>query len=144
METKPLIVNRTFSVPIHKVWTAITEKDQMKEWYFQLEEFKAEKGFKFRFSGGDENVQYLHECEVLECDPPNKLSYSWRYPEYEGYSVLTWELFDEGGNKTRLRLRHEGLESFPQNNENFRVESFSAGWNYIINESLSAFLEKRS
>ncbi|TKC03650.1 SRPBCC family protein [Pedobacter frigoris] len=141
MEAKPLIVERTYNAPIEKVWKAITDRDQMKEWYFELEEFKAEKGFKFQFTGGDENVQYLHECEVLVCEPPHKLSYSWRYPDYKGYSVLTWELFKEGENKTRLKLSHEGLESFPQENPNFRVESFTGGWNYFINEALTNFVE---
>ena len=141
METKPLIVERIYNAPIQKVWSAITDKNQMKEWYFDLETFKAEKGFKFQFTGGDENVQYLHECEILVCDPPNKLSYSWTYPDYKGYSVLTWELFEEDESKTRLRLTHEGLESFPQENPNFRIESFTGGWNYFINEALPNFVE---
>lgn len=141
METKPLVLERTYNAPIQKVWDAITNRDQMKEWYFEFEEFKPEKGFKFQFTGGDENVQYLHECEVLVSDAPNKISYSWRYPEYKGYSVLTWELFSEAENRTRLKLTHEGLESFPQENPNFRVESFTGGWNYFVNEALPAFVE---
>lgn len=142
METKPLIVERLYHAPIEKVWKAITDRDQMKEWYFELQEFKAEKGFKFQFTGGDENVQYLHECEVLLVDPPHKLSYSWRYPQYEGNSVLTWALFAEDENKTRLKLTHEGLESFSKNNRDFRIESFTAGWNYFVNQALPSFLEK--
>jgi uncharacterized protein YndB with AHSA1/START domain len=141
METKPLVVERIYNAPIQKVWSAITDKNQMKEWYFDLETFKAEKGFKFQFTGGDENVQYLHECEILVCDPPNKLSYTWTYPDFKGYSVLTWELFEEDESKTRLRLTHEGLESFPQDNPNFRIESFTGGWNYFINEALPNFVE---
>jgi len=141
METKPLIVERIYNAPIQKVWSAITDKNEMKEWYFDLETFKAEKGFKFQFTGGDENVQYLHACEILICDPPNKLSYSWTYPEYKGYSVLTWELFEEDEHKTRLRLTHEGLESFPQDNPNFKLESFMGGWNYFIKEALPNFVE---
>lgn len=142
METKPLILERTYRAPIARVWTAITDRDQMRQWYFELEEFKAEKGFKFQFSCEDQEVNYLHACEVLVSDPPNKLSYSWTYPEYKGYSVLTWELFDEGDNRTRLKLTHEGLESFPQENPNFRIESFKGGWNHFLNEALPAFVEE--
>lgn len=143
METKPLIVEYSYNAPVERVWKAITERDQMKDWYFELEEFKAEEGFRFQFTGGDENVQYLHECEVVIADPPHKLSHSWTYPEYEGYSVVTWELFSEGEHKTRLRLSHEGLESFPQESPNFRVESFTAGWNFILGESLKNYVEAR-
>jgi uncharacterized protein YndB with AHSA1/START domain len=143
MGTQPLIVERSYNAQIEKVWKAITDKDQMKEWYFELEEFKAEKGFKFRFTGGDENVQYLHECEVLFVDPPHKLSYSWIYPEYSGgYSVVTWELFEEGEKKTRLKLTHEGIDSFPKDNPNFAVTSFTNGWNFILGDSLKDFVEK--
>lgn len=141
METKPLIVERVYNAAIEKVWKAITDRDQMKEWYFDLQEFKPEVGFRFQFTGGDDHVQYLHECEVLVVDPPHKLSYSWRYPDYRGYSVLTWELFEEGKNRTRLKLTHEGLESFPHENPNFRVESFTGGWNYFVNEGLTSFVE---
>lgn len=142
METKPLIIEFSYNAPILSVWKAITEKEQMKEWYFQLEDFRAKKGFKFQFTGGDENVQYLHECEVIFSDPPNKLSYSWTYPEHnEGYSVVIWELFSEGDDRTRLQLTHQGLDSFPRDNPNFAVESFTAGWNYILGESLKKYLE---
>ncbi|WP_316818617.1 SRPBCC domain-containing protein [Pedobacter nyackensis] len=142
METKPLIVECTYHAPIEKVWEAITDRDQMKEWYFELEEFKAEKGFKFQFTGGDEKEQYLHVCEVLFVDEPNKISYTWTYPEHNtGYSVVSWELFKEGEQETRLKLSHEGLDSFPKDHPNFAVASFTAGWTFIIGESLKKYLE---
>ena len=57
----------------------------MKEWYFDLEEFKAEPGFTFSFKGiGKEGESYLHLCEVKEVLPNRKLSYTWRYDGYEG------------------------------------------------------------
>ncbi|WP_276090030.1 SRPBCC domain-containing protein [Pedobacter sp. JY14-1] len=143
MKTSPLIVERTYTVPVEKVWAAITEKDQMRKWYFDLKAFKPESGFQFEFTGGDENVQYLHRCEVLSADAPNRLSHTWTYPEHnDGYSVVTWELMGEGPGTTTVRLTHEGLESFPDNDPNFAVESFTAGWNFILGESLRKFLEE--
>jgi uncharacterized protein YndB with AHSA1/START domain len=145
METQPLIVERTYNAPISKVWKAITDKNQMKEWYFELEEFRAEKGFKFQFFGGDEKEQYLHVCEVLIVEPPHKLSYSWTYPGHNtGYSVVTWELFEEGERKTRLKLTHEGLDSFPKDKPNFAVTSFTEGWNSILGDSLKKYVEEET
>ncbi len=141
MQTKPLIVERTYNAHIDKVWKAITDRDQMKEWYFDLKEFRAEKGFKFSFTGGDDTVQFLHECEVIAADPPHKLSYSWTYPDHGGYSVVMFELFSEGEKKTRVKLSHEGLESFPKDNPNFAVASFTEGWNSILGESLKNYVE---
>lgn len=141
METKPLIVERTYNAPIEKVWKAITDRSQMKEWYFDLEDFKPEKGFKFSFTGGDEHVQYVHNCEVLEADPPNKLSHTWTYEANPGYSVVTWELFKENEKQTRVKLSHEGLPSFSNGDPNFEVSSFTKGWNSILGESLRKYLE---
>ena len=70
-----------------------------------------------------------------------KLKYSWRYDGYEGNSFVTFELFAEG-NSTRLKLTHEGLETFPINNPDFRKENFVEGWTQLIGLSLKEFLEK--
>jgi uncharacterized protein YndB with AHSA1/START domain len=143
MEAKPLIVECSYNVPIERIWTAITDKEQMKEWYFELDEFRAEKGFIFHFTVGDDKIQYLHECEVLVADAPDKLIYSWTYPEHNnGYSVVTWELFDQGENCTLLKLTHTGLDSFPQESANFALSGFKAGWNFILGESLAKYLKK--
>ena len=135
-----LVIERTFNASIDKVWRAITDKAAMKQWYFDLADFKPEVGFAFRFSGGDKCNEYVHLCEVTEVIPGRKLAYSWGYEGYEGASVLSFELFDEG-DKTRLILIHTGLETFPQDNPAFAKSSFAGGWANIIGEKLKAFLE---
>ena len=60
MKNEPVIIERTYKASIERVWKAITDKDQMKQWHFDLAEFKPEVGFKFQFYGGDEKKQYLH------------------------------------------------------------------------------------
>lgn len=141
MTSEPFVIERTYHAPVEKVWQALTNKDQMKQWYFDLSEFKPEVGFEFQFEGGSDAKTYRHLCKITEVDPEKKLAYSWRYEGYEGYSVVTFELFDEGSS-TRLKLTHEGLETFPQNNADFAKESFAAGWTYITGTSLANFVEK--
>jgi uncharacterized protein YndB with AHSA1/START domain len=141
MKTEPFEIERTYNVAVEKVWQAITDKDKMKQWYFNLEEFKPEVGFEFRFYGGSKEQQYLHICKITEVIPGKKLTHSWQYENYPGESFVTFELFDEG-NKTRLKLTHTGLETFPQNSKDFSRESFTKGWNHIIGTSLPAYLEK--
>ncbi|MES2688906.1 MAG: SRPBCC domain-containing protein [Bacteroidota bacterium] len=138
----PFEIERTYNAPVEKVWKAITDKNEMKKWYFDLEEFKPEVGFEFTFDAGDEtkNVSFVHQCRVTEAIPNKKLSYTWKYRDYEGSSEVTFELFDEGG-KTRLKLTHTGLESFPQNSPFFVRESFAQGWTDIIGRSLKEYLE---
>jgi len=142
MNQEPLIKEVTINAPVSKVWNAITNKEQMKEWYFDIAEFKPQVGFNFQFEGGTENKTYLHSCEITEIEEGKKLTHSWRYDGYEGNSFVTWELFDENG-KTRLKLTHTGLETFPVSNPDFVRSNFEAGWNEIIGKSLVKHLETR-
>lgn len=139
MEHKPIIVERVYDSPISKVWKAITDKTEMKNWYFDLAEFKPEVGFEFEFMGGTEENQFLHLCEVTEVVPEKKLTYSWRYDGYEGNSFVTFELFAEE-NKTRLKLTHRSLETFPKKKD-FARTNFEQGWDSILNTSLKVYLE---
>lgn len=47
MEARSVVAERIFNVDKKMVWRAITEKELMKQWYFDLAEFKPEVGFKF-------------------------------------------------------------------------------------------------
>lgn len=143
MKDTPFIIERTYNAPLALVWKAITNRDDMKKWYFDLAEFKPEVGFEFQFTGGKDDRQYLHLCKVTEVVPRKKISYTWRYGGYEGISEVTFELFEEG-NKTRLKLTHNGLETFPKDNADFDKKNFAEGWTYITGTSLKDFLEKQT
>ena len=49
-----------------------------------------------------------------------------------GQSLVTFDLFPEGGG-TRLRITHEGLETFPQTGQ-FARKNFEGGWTALISE----------
>lgn len=136
-----LVFERSYNAPIAKVWKAITDKDQMKEWYFDLAEFRAEPGFEFSFYGGSEERQYLHKCRVIEANPVTKLSYTWEYDGIPGSSLVSWELEPTSKSTTKLTLTHTGVESFPKDNPDFAGSSFSAGWTEITGTSLTNFVE---
>ena len=140
---EPIIIERTFDAPITQVWEAITDNSKLKHWYFELADFKPEVGFEFHFNGGPPDKVYTHLCKVTEVVPGRKLSYSWRYENYPGTSLLMFELFPEG-EKTRLKLTHEGIETFPKDDPNFAKSSFTAGWTHIIGTSLKDFLQAHS
>lgn len=142
MNTSPIIIERLLNAPIDLVWHAITDKDQMKQWYFDLADFKAEVGFEFRFDGGPEDgPQYHHACKITEVIPGQKLTYSWRYEGYEGMSFVTFELAREGLS-TRIKLTHAELETFPASNPDFAKQNFVQGWTEIIGTGLKGHVEK--
>lgn len=142
MHNMPVIIERIFDAPVEKIWAALTEKAQMKQWYFDLAKFEAAPGFEFQFYGeGKEGEKYLHLCIVQEAIANKKLSYTWRYDGYEGNSLVRVELFPEE-DKTKLVLTHSGLETFPATTNAFAKENFVEGWTHIINISLKDYLEK--
>src|SRR5690606_28086515 len=51
VKSKPVVVEKTYDAPVRRVWEALTNKEQMKQWYFDVDDFRAEEGFSFRFAG---------------------------------------------------------------------------------------------
>jgi len=141
MIQEPIVIESTFDASADKIWQGITDKEQMKQWYFDLPDFKPEVGFSFDFEGGKDDKVYVHKCVVTEVVPKKRLSYSWHYEGYPGKSLVSFELLRDG-TATTFRLIHSGIETFPANNPDFAKENFSIGWNYIIGTSLKSFLDK--
>lgn len=141
MKTTPIIIERSFNAPIATVWKAISNKKEMKKWYFDVSDFKAEIGFEFTFEGRNEDRVYVHKCKVVDVVEGKKLTYTWSYKGYKGLSFVTFELFEEG-KKTRLKLTHEGVETITVNGPDFAKDNFVQGWTAIIGDSLRKYLEE--
>jgi uncharacterized protein YndB with AHSA1/START domain len=135
-----VVVERTFDAPVATVWQALTDVEQMRQWYFDLKEFKPEVGFEFEFVVEHEGNSYHHFCRVTEVVPQKRIAYTWRYKGEPGDSLVTIELSTEG-EETHLKLTHSGIESFPKTPAYAR-ENFEAGWTAIIGTELKQFVEK--
>ena len=139
-ELKPISIESEINATISNVWQAITDREQMSQWYFKLNQFRPEIGFEFSFGGkGHSGTMYTHLCKVTEVITGRKLQYSWQYENYPGFSFVTFELI-ESEIGTKLKFTHEGLETFPVDNEDFTKERFDAGWTMLISESLPKYL----
>jgi uncharacterized protein YndB with AHSA1/START domain len=134
-----VIVERTFDAPVARVWKALTDVDQMRVWYFDLKEFKPQIGFEFEFVVEHEGNTYHHLCKVTEVIPEKKIAYTWRYKGEVGDSLVTFDLFGEG-DRTRLKLTHSGIETFPKTPAYAR-KNFEAGWTEIVGSELKRFVE---
>lgn len=140
MEHEPIVVEETFDASLSEVWQAISDQDQMRQWFFEtMGEFQPEVGFETQFDVQCEGVTYPHLWKVTEVVPQRRLAYQWRYGGYPGDSQVAWEL-SETPDGTKLTLTHSGGETFPQNNPIFSRASGLAGWRYFLQESLKAFL----
>jgi uncharacterized protein YndB with AHSA1/START domain len=136
-----LIVEKTFKAPPGRVWKALTDEAQLRQWYFNVSAFKPEVGFEFHFKGEKDGVCYLHLCKVTEVVVGKKLAYSWRYEGFAGNSVVTFELFSEG-DKTRLKVTHRGLETLPPSKPDFLNGFYIPAWATTLEDSLRQFVEK--
>ena len=138
---EPIVLERTFDAGSHDVWQAITDKDKMKKWYFDVKDFRPEVGLEFQFYAGDEKKKYLHLWKIKEVIPGKKITYSWKYDYDHGVSEVTFELVPEGS-RTKLKLKHEGIHNFSPDHPELAKENFVQGWNEIINTGLKEYLEK--
>jgi uncharacterized protein YndB with AHSA1/START domain len=136
--TEPFVIERTFHAPVATIWKAITDCAAMKQWYFDVENFRPEVGCEFRFLVDCPIGKFDHRCQVTEVIAHKRLAYTWRYAGYDGDSLVSFDLFAEG-DKTRLKLTHLGLESFPSLPP-FARNNFAEGWTSLIGTSLRKFI----
>lgn len=142
MSGNPVVKEIIIPVDVRTVWEAITSPSKMKEWYFDVNNFKLELGNEFFFFEPGDARKFRHVCEIQAIIPEREFQHTWTFPDYsDGVSVLTWELSDEGG-KTRVRLTHEGLENFAEAGSQFARANFDAGWEEIITQILVNYLIK--
>ncbi len=136
----PIILTFTYNTPIEKVWTAITELDQMQQWYFEaLKSFEAKVGHKTSFVVMVEDRKYTHEWEVTEVIPHEKIVYDWKIAEYDGASYSMFTLKDKG-NSTELTVTSIVTKAFPSDIPEFKRESGVQGWTYLLGDSLRKYL----
>lgn len=142
-DTRPIVVEETYTVDRAAVWAAITDPEQMSQWYFEpIASFRPEVGFETRFTVHSQGKDWVHLWRVTEVVPESRIAYAFDYAGYDGDASVLWELSDVAGG-TRLRLTHSGSETYPGDEPAFQREKGVAGWTYFLQESLKGFLEQR-
>jgi uncharacterized protein YndB with AHSA1/START domain len=139
---KPIITQETFSVSVSRLWQAITQLDEMKQWYFDnIPDFLPKVGFKTNFLVTVADRNFPHYWEIIEVLPQEKIVYDWTFKGYPGKSRVSFEIFKEN-NKSILRVTATIIEPFPSDIPEFKRESGVQGWNYLIKERLKNYLKK--
>ncbi|MEM6686139.1 MAG: SRPBCC domain-containing protein [Bacteroidota bacterium] len=140
----PVIVSQNFSKSIATVWNAITDVDQMRQWFFDnIPDFKAEVGFQTQFNVKAPSRDFMHLWAITEVIPQQKIVYNWKYEDLTGDSFVTFEL-EENNNLTKLTVTANVTEDFSDDIPEFTRESCLGGWNYFIREQLVAFLNSHT
>jgi uncharacterized protein YndB with AHSA1/START domain len=120
--------------PREQVWRALTDSAALAEWMFP-NDFVPRVGHHFTFQvppnpkvGFDGLVV---RCEVLECEPPSRLAFSWSAGGLEGTRVSF--RVEPDGDGTRVLFEHSGFDvSQPWGNQAFRGAEF--GWAKMLKQ----------
>jgi uncharacterized protein YndB with AHSA1/START domain len=130
---RAIVIERVLPHPPEKIWRVLTTSELISQWLMP-NDFKPIVGHRFNFRTRPiGNWDGTVDCEVLVCEAPRLLRYSWTggaddNAEYGSRlnSVVTWTLTPvESG--TRLHMEHDG---FGPGNE-FAFEAMSGGWGRI-------------
>jgi uncharacterized protein YndB with AHSA1/START domain len=97
--------------PREQVWRALTDSTALAEWMFP-NDFEPRVGHHFTFQvppNPKMNFDGLVvQCEVLECEPPSRLAFSWEAGGLVGTQV-SFRL-EPDGEGTRLLFEHSGFD----------------------------------
>lgn len=105
-EARTVVVEREFAHPPEKLWRALTQPHLIADWLMN-NNFRPEVDRRFQLSADWGAV----ECQVLEVDPNQTLSYTWDGNGLE--SVVTWTLTPTGMG-THLRMEQTGFRKDQQ------------------------------
>ena len=127
--------------PQEQVWLAITDSSTLAEWMFP-NDFEPRVGhhFTFQVPGKPEaNFDGLTvRCEVLECEAPNRLVFSWSAGGPVENTRVSF-LLEASGEGTRILFEHAGFDlSQPFGEQAFQGAKF--GWAKMFGQ-LSTVLE---
>ena len=136
----PILVEQDYDAPIETVWSAITDEDQMRIWFFDtMLNFQPVVDFETTFHVECDGRDFLHVWKVVKVEPLEHIAYDWRYEGIPGLSTVFWDLSKtESG--TLLKLAHQEREPFPQDDPIFTREACESGWDYILRDQLKNFL----
>ncbi len=139
----PIIIEQEINVPVSEIWSALTELEEMRQWFFDIiPDFKAEAGFETQFHLTNEGRDFPHLWKVVEVIPQEKIVVNWKFGGYSGSSNVAFEII-RTDDKNIIRLTTEVIEDHPQDIPEFRRESSVGGWNYFMKDRLYNYLTKK-
>jgi uncharacterized protein YndB with AHSA1/START domain len=113
-----LVLVRDLTHPPAKVWTALTDPEQLREWApFDADKNLGTVGTAKLTTVGAPKL-HVTETHVKRADAPKLLEFSW------GEQNIRWELEPRGGGGTRLTLWHNIDRRF--------ISMGAAGWHICL------------
>jgi uncharacterized protein YndB with AHSA1/START domain len=137
--TKTIQKEMVIPQPRERVWRAITDSATLAEWMFP-NDFEPRVGHQFTFRvPGNPKMNFdglTVRCEVLECEPPSRLEFSWSADGALENTRVSFRL-EPDGDGTRLLLEHSGFDvSQPFGQQAFKGAAL--GWAKMLKQLAAA------
>jgi uncharacterized protein YndB with AHSA1/START domain len=146
-----IVAEIQIAAPPERVFRALTDARELERWFnggpecpvnFWNMDATIGGRYSYETQAGAIVINGVREfkChgEILECDPPRLLVYTWHANWHDDTSIATivrWELSAKQ-NGTYLKVTHSGLSKLP-----VARQDYSGGWPGVI-ENLKRFVEE--
>lgn len=127
----PIVIDRVFNLPVNKVWSAWTDPEEFKKWLGPENYTCPSSEVDFRVGGkylhcmrSPDGQEFWSTGVYKEIVPQRKQVYTDSFSDENGNVIpasalnmpgewptelLVTVTFEEAGEKTKLKLRHEGI-----------------------------------
>lgn len=101
-------VERVFDAPKARVWRAMTDPEQLAQWWGRgnklvIEKYDLQKGGHWRFVEETSHGKHGFEGRFAEIDPPNKVVQTFEWDGMPGHtSIQSMTLEDLGDGRTKM------------------------------------------
>jgi uncharacterized protein YndB with AHSA1/START domain len=126
--------------PPDVVWSVLTEPDQMRHWFAEEVDIKAESGADGAFTYRDmaAGTTTTVGVRVEQVQPYKLFAFRWVYPDGAhpelGNSVLVEFTLHRDGDKTRLRVAESGFDELPWSEaaKADYIRDHTSGWSRLF------------
>jgi uncharacterized protein YndB with AHSA1/START domain len=145
-----LVTEMHIAAPPERVFQALTDPRQLRVWWdneacpLEVFEMDARPGGRWKFATKQSTIsvngvsKFACGGEILECDPPRLLAYTWVanwHDDKARKTVVRWKLSPQDGG-TLVKVTHSGLAQ-----ESVARKDYQGGWPGVV-EQLKQFIEK--
>ena len=134
----PTLIEREIFIaaPVDVVWRAITEPDQIVQWFSDEADVELRDGYEgaLTFTSRGTAEPTVAQITVQAFEPDRSFSYRWSYEPgvvpHEGNSVLVEFVLRAENGGTRLRVAESGLDllDWSQQQKDDYVADHNRGW----------------
>lgn len=125
-----------------EIWNALTDTDELEEWWSEDVVLEPKVGGKFHEEWeDDEGDAQLASGKVLAVKAKSEIRFSWREKNWPKDVFTECLIVIQDDKKERqVSITHSGWEKLPENKRAQLMKDFKVGWTYHLKE-LKSYLD---